>query len=151
MGITAPAKRNVNYSETEEHKLKPHKLRNLRDHECVLVHCERGFRRVTLPPSNRMGTTVVLWQNGSPQNKPYFASQRLGPRENRELSLKDERAAEARAQSGAAWRASLKGASRCLSWVRVEFAPLLFFLCITQRCAPSNESVMDCFRKVGAV
>jgi hypothetical protein len=43
-------KRNVNYSETEEHKIKPHKLRNLRDHECVLVHCERGFRRVTLPP-----------------------------------------------------------------------------------------------------
>jgi len=43
-------RRNVNYSETEEHKIKPHKLRNLRDHECVLVHCERGFRRVTLPP-----------------------------------------------------------------------------------------------------
>ena len=43
-------KRNVNYSETEEHKLKPHKLRSLRDHECVLVHCERGFRRVKLPP-----------------------------------------------------------------------------------------------------
>jgi hypothetical protein len=43
-------KRNVNYNETEEHKIKPHKLRNLRDHECVLVHCERGFRRVTLPP-----------------------------------------------------------------------------------------------------
>jgi type IV secretory pathway TraG/TraD family ATPase VirD4 len=43
-------KRNVNYSETEEHRIKPHKLRNLRDHECVLVHCERGFRRVTLAP-----------------------------------------------------------------------------------------------------
>ena len=48
-------KRNVNYSETEEHKLKPHQLRNLRDHECVLVHCERGFRRVTLPPGSRRG------------------------------------------------------------------------------------------------
>ncbi len=43
-------KSNVNYNETEEHKIKPHKLRNLRDHECVLVHCERGFRQVTLPP-----------------------------------------------------------------------------------------------------
>jgi Type IV secretion-system coupling protein DNA-binding domain len=43
-------KRNVNYNETEKHKIKPHKLRNLRDHECVLVHCERGFRRVTLAP-----------------------------------------------------------------------------------------------------
>lgn len=26
-------KRSVNYSETGEHKIKPHKLRNLRDHE----------------------------------------------------------------------------------------------------------------------
>jgi type IV secretory pathway TraG/TraD family ATPase VirD4 len=43
-------KRNVNFSEIEEHKIKPHKLRALRDHECVLVHCERGFQRVTLPP-----------------------------------------------------------------------------------------------------
>ena len=47
------------------------------------------------------------------------------PRENCEISL-DERAAEARAQSGAAWRVSLKGASQCLSWGHVEFAPLLF-------------------------
>ena len=38
----------------------------------------------------------------------------------------DERAAEARAQSGAAWRASLIGASRSLSWGCVEFAPLHF-------------------------
>jgi len=51
-------KRNVNYNETEEHKIKPHKLRNLRDHECVLVHCERGFRRVTLPPLESDGTTA---------------------------------------------------------------------------------------------
>ncbi len=53
-------KRNVNYSETEEHKIKPHKLRNLRDHECVLVHCERGFRRVTLPPLEPDGV-VAKW------------------------------------------------------------------------------------------
>jgi len=53
-------KRNVNYNETEEHKIKPHKLRNLRDHECVLVHCERGFRRVTLPPIEADGT-VAKW------------------------------------------------------------------------------------------
>ncbi|MCW5552258.1 MAG: type IV secretion system DNA-binding domain-containing protein [Verrucomicrobiae bacterium] len=49
-----------NYSETEEHKIKPHKLRNLRDHECVLAHCERGFRRVTLPPLESDGT-VAKW------------------------------------------------------------------------------------------
>lgn len=48
-------KRNVNYSEVEEHRIKPHKLRTLRDHECVLVHCERGFRRVTLPPLESNG------------------------------------------------------------------------------------------------
>jgi len=53
-------RRNVNYSETEEHKIKPHKLRNLRDHECVLVHCERGFRRVTLPPLESDGN-VSKW------------------------------------------------------------------------------------------
>jgi len=53
-------KRNVNYSETEEHKIKPHKLRNLSDHECVLVHCERGFRRVTLPPLESDGS-VAKW------------------------------------------------------------------------------------------
>ncbi len=43
-------KRNVNYSETEEHKIKPHRLRNLRDHQCVVVHCEKGFKKVLLPP-----------------------------------------------------------------------------------------------------
>jgi hypothetical protein len=53
-------KRNVNYNEIEEHKIKPHKLRNLRDHECVLVHCERGFRRVTLPPLEANGS-VSKW------------------------------------------------------------------------------------------
>jgi hypothetical protein len=55
-------KRNVNYNETEEHKIKPHKLRNLRDHECVLVHCERGFRRVTLPPLESDGK-IAKWFN----------------------------------------------------------------------------------------
>jgi type IV secretory pathway TraG/TraD family ATPase VirD4 len=48
-GLNA-GKRSVHFSETDEYKIKPHKLRNLRDHECVLVHCEKGFRRVTLPP-----------------------------------------------------------------------------------------------------
>ncbi len=43
-------KRSVNYTETEEHRIKPHILRTLRDHECVIVHCESGFRRQRLPP-----------------------------------------------------------------------------------------------------
>jgi len=52
---SSAGKRTVNYSETEEHKIKPHKLRNLCDHECVLVHCERGFQRLTLPPLEANG------------------------------------------------------------------------------------------------
>jgi Type IV secretion-system coupling protein DNA-binding domain len=57
---SSAGKRSVNYSETEEHKIKPHNLRNLRDHECVLVHCEKGFRRVTLPPLEASGE-VAKW------------------------------------------------------------------------------------------
>lgn len=48
-------KRNVNYAESEEHRLKPHILRTLRDHECVLVHAERGYRRRGLPPLDAEG------------------------------------------------------------------------------------------------
>jgi len=33
---------------------------NLRNHECVLVHCERGLRRVKLPPLEPDGT-VAKW------------------------------------------------------------------------------------------
>ena len=58
-GYTA-GKRTVNYSENEEYKIKPHKLRTLRDHECVLVHCERGFRRVKLPPLDADGR-IAKW------------------------------------------------------------------------------------------
>ena len=57
---SSAGKRSVNYSETEEHKIKPHKLRNLRDHECVLVHCEQGFRRMILPPLEADGK-ITKW------------------------------------------------------------------------------------------
>ena len=39
-----------NYSEQEEHKIKPYVLRSLPKHTCVLVHAERGFKRAQLPP-----------------------------------------------------------------------------------------------------
>lgn len=52
---SSAGKRNVNYSETEEHKIKPYQLRTLRDHECVLVHCEKGYRRLSLPPLESNG------------------------------------------------------------------------------------------------
>ena len=39
-----------NYSEQEEHKIKPHILRALAKHTAVVVHCERGHRKKLLPP-----------------------------------------------------------------------------------------------------
>jgi hypothetical protein len=42
--------RSRNYFEQEEHKIKPYVLRHLRKHQCVLVHCEKGFKRTLLPP-----------------------------------------------------------------------------------------------------
>ena len=39
-----------NYSEQEEHKIKPHILRSLAKHTCIVVHCEKGQRRRLLPP-----------------------------------------------------------------------------------------------------
>ena len=53
-------KRTRNYNQVDEHKIKPHVLRNLRDHECILVHCERGHRRVNLPPLESDGS-VARW------------------------------------------------------------------------------------------
>ena len=57
---SSAGRRNVNYSEAEEHKIKPHILRNLHDHECVLVHCEKGYRRLTLPPLEANGQ-IARW------------------------------------------------------------------------------------------
>jgi hypothetical protein len=57
---SSAGKRSVNYSETEEHKIKSYKLRKLRDHECVLVHCEKGFRQVTLAPLEADGK-IAKW------------------------------------------------------------------------------------------
>ena len=39
-----------NFSEQEEHKIKPHLLRSLPKHTAVIIHCERGHRRKLLPP-----------------------------------------------------------------------------------------------------
>lgn len=44
-----------NYTEQEEHKIKPYVLRSLPRHTCVLVHAERGFRRRLLPPIEPTG------------------------------------------------------------------------------------------------
>jgi hypothetical protein len=49
-----------NYFEQEEHKIKPYVLRNLKKHQCVLVHCEKGFKRTLLPPLDPNGK-VAPW------------------------------------------------------------------------------------------
>jgi type IV secretory pathway TraG/TraD family ATPase VirD4 len=46
-----------NYSEHEEHKIKPHILRNYPKHTAVVVHCERGYRTKVLPPLEPNGET----------------------------------------------------------------------------------------------
>ena len=38
------------YTNIDEHKIKPYELRHLRKHQCVLVHCEKGFQKTVLPP-----------------------------------------------------------------------------------------------------
>jgi hypothetical protein len=49
-----------NYSEQEEHKIKPHTLRNYPKHTAVVVHCERGYRRKVLSPIEPNGN-VCSW------------------------------------------------------------------------------------------
>jgi hypothetical protein len=39
-----------NYYEQEEHKIKAHELRHMKKHQCVLIHCEKGFKKSVLPP-----------------------------------------------------------------------------------------------------
>jgi hypothetical protein len=52
-----------NYFEQEEHKIKPHLLRNLRKHQCVIVHCEKGFKKVVLPPLEPQGSISPWFKN----------------------------------------------------------------------------------------
>jgi type IV secretory pathway TraG/TraD family ATPase VirD4 len=49
-----------NFSEQDEHKVKPHSLRTLRKHTAVVVHCERGHRKTLLPPLEPNGS-VSRW------------------------------------------------------------------------------------------
>jgi hypothetical protein len=52
-----------NFSEQEEHKIKPHTLRSMPKHTAVVVHCERGHRRKLLPPIEPDGR-VCTWFRG---------------------------------------------------------------------------------------
>jgi type IV secretory pathway TraG/TraD family ATPase VirD4 len=52
------------YTHVEEHKLKPYELRCLKKHQCVLVHCERGFKRTILAPLEPDGK-ISSWYRGN--------------------------------------------------------------------------------------
>ncbi len=43
-------KRSETLSETEVYHVKPHLLRKLRKHQCIVVHADKGFRKRILPP-----------------------------------------------------------------------------------------------------
>ncbi len=46
--------------EIESYRIKPHELRKLRKYQCIVVHCDRGYRKTTLPPLEPDGT-VARW------------------------------------------------------------------------------------------
>jgi hypothetical protein len=48
------------YTSVDEHKIKPYELRHLKKYQCVLVHCERGFKRTILAPLESNGA-VCQW------------------------------------------------------------------------------------------
>jgi len=47
--------RTTSYVEDEVHRMKPHKFRLLKNHQCVLVHADKRFRKRTLPPLTAEG------------------------------------------------------------------------------------------------
>jgi hypothetical protein len=53
-----------NYSEQEEHKIKPHMLRGLAKNTAVVVHCERGHRTKLLPPLEPDGKVASWFARG---------------------------------------------------------------------------------------
>jgi len=53
-----------NYYDQEEHKIKAYELRHMRKHHCVLIHCEKGFKKATLPPLEPNGK-IAAWYKRS--------------------------------------------------------------------------------------
>ena len=43
-------KGSINYSKEDKHFIKDHELRDMKKFEVVIKHCERGFKRMMLPP-----------------------------------------------------------------------------------------------------
>jgi len=46
-----------NYYEQDEPKIKPYELPHMKKHQCVLIHCEKGFKKSVLPPLEPDGKT----------------------------------------------------------------------------------------------
>lgn len=61
-GMTA-GRMSYNRNRVEEHRIKPYVLRAMKNHECVLVHCQKGFRKSKLPPLDPNGR-VSSWFQG---------------------------------------------------------------------------------------
>jgi hypothetical protein len=59
-----------NYSEQEEHKIKPHILRNYPKHTAVIVHCERGHRCKPLLPIKPTGDLCSWFGKVGKDNNP---------------------------------------------------------------------------------
>jgi hypothetical protein len=53
-----------NYYDQDEHKIKPYELRHMKKHQCVLVHCEKGFKKAVLPPLEPDGK-IASWYKRS--------------------------------------------------------------------------------------
>ncbi len=49
-----------NFTEQEEHKIKPHLLRNLPQYNAIVIHCEQGHRRKLLAPLDSHGE-ICSW------------------------------------------------------------------------------------------
>ena len=53
-------RRSETIHESESYRVQPHQLRALRKHQCILVHCEKGYRKVKLPPLEPDGR-IARW------------------------------------------------------------------------------------------
>jgi type IV secretory pathway TraG/TraD family ATPase VirD4 len=53
-------RRTASWTDEEKYFIEPHELRRLRKFQAVVQHCEKGFRRVTLPPRGANGE-VPSW------------------------------------------------------------------------------------------
>ena len=62
---TSGGRTSYNYSKVDQHQVKPHRLRKLRNHQCYLVHCNGQFKKVYLEPIEPDGR-ISPWFPNSP-------------------------------------------------------------------------------------